>query len=371
MKGCRNPGRLFPAVVFLAQAVSCSREWLAPGSFAPPGAAVPIRSMADPEILAPPLKMAWSLKLTAAPGSAISGVGDVLFVASKDGRVTLVRAADGKSLRTQKIADRMEIACVADPERWITASRWGKRTLQAFRLSDGRAAWREEAGPVESEPLLFSDRLVVGTDDGRAASYDPSAGRRIWQIRLDAPVRGYAGAGNVLLFATERGSLYCLSAESGKPIWRIQLPGNSNADPAIVAGRAFIGTVQGRMLAIGMKQGTLEWNAALEGGIYFPAAADAQAVFAGTSRGIVYSLVPETGTIKWKADGHGVIGTAPVISGDWVYFGTFNRFLVAVDRHTGSEIWKTRLKGRVQTTPLIRGGMLFAGSEENWIYGFK
>ena len=371
MNGRRLRLLLLPAALSLAVGLSCTGERLVPHLLAPEGSGAPFRPVGEDAVLAPPLKMAWSRKLTAAPGRILSRVGGVLFIASKDGRVSLVRAADGKILRSQKIADRIEITCVADRERWVAASRWGKRTLQAFRLSDGRMAWREEAGPVESEPLLSPDRLVLGTDDGRAASFDPSTGRRIWLTNLDSPVRGYAGSGDSLVFTTEKGSLVCLAAADGKPVWRFPLQGNTTADPVIARGKVFVGTVQGSMRAVRMDRGTLVWSTDLEGGIFLSAAADSRAVFVGTSRGNLYALVPETGSIKWKAEGHGVIGTTPVPSGDWLYFGTFNRFLVAVDRHTGIEIWKTRLKGRVQTRPLVCGGMLFVGSEDNWIYGFK
>lgn len=369
---------LVPIVLFLGAAalLACSRVWVLPTVSRSESrtwcwGGDPQRTGQNPESMAPPLELRWLTRLSSVPGAAISAAGGTLFVGTQDGRIVMLRASNGKTEKTIKIDDRVEVTCAVRDSLLVTASRWGKPSLRGFRLLNGARIWKADAGPIESEPLLLRGKIAVGNDRSEAMVFNAATGKRIWRVLLDSPVRGNAAVSpDSVLYTTERGTLFCLSAGDGKMLWKTPLVGTVGCGPVVADGKALIGTERGVFYAIGTTDGKEAWRFRSEGGIFLSAASDGKAAYLGTSQGILYCLDCKTGTERWRFVTGSVIGTTPLISGDWIYFGALDKCLYAVNRKTGREGWRSLLKGRVQTSPVIWNGMLFTGSEQNAVYGF-
>jgi outer membrane protein assembly factor BamB len=129
---------------------------------------------------------AWSLPVAGI--NAPLPVGDVVYVVSKDGELTVVNRASGQVYWTRDLNEsrvRREGGFLG----------FGRRTVR----------------PDWSGPILASNRLVLVNSDGDAVAFDPKTGAEQATVRLGAPAflapAAYNGA---LYILTDKGELVSL-----------------------------------------------------------------------------------------------------------------------------------------------------------------
>lgn len=129
---------------------------------------------------------AWSLPVAGV--NAPLPVGDVVYVVSKDGELTVVNRASGQVYWTRDLNE-------------------GRVRRVGGFLGVGRRTVR----PEWSGPILASNRLVLVNSDGEAVAFDPKTGAQQASVRLGAAAfiapAAYNGA---LYILTDRGELVSL-----------------------------------------------------------------------------------------------------------------------------------------------------------------
>ncbi len=98
----------------------------------------------------------------------------------------------------------------------------------SLELAPPRPAWPAEQGKVRFdasyEPVVAGGRIYAPSMvHDSVTAYDIADGRPLWCFYADAPVRFAPVAhGNRLLFVSDDGYLYCLSADKGELIWKFR-----------------------------------------------------------------------------------------------------------------------------------------------------
>jgi outer membrane protein assembly factor BamB len=134
---------------------------------------------------------------------------------------------------------------------------------------------------ISYEPVVLGRRMFVGSNvNDSVTAYDTRSGKSLWRFYADGPVRfAPAAAKGRVYVCSDDGHLYCLDAETGKSIWKV------NGGPAV---RPIIGN--DRLVS--------SWPA--RGGVVM---ADGIAYFAASiwpSMGIfIHAVDAETGTVIW------------------------------------------------------------------------
>jgi polyvinyl alcohol dehydrogenase (cytochrome) len=154
--------------------------------------------------------------------------------------------------------------------------------------------------------------------------------------------------------------------------WAFGFPGGSQAygQPAIVAGRVFVGSDTGRFYVLDAASGCIQWSFQADGGIRSapsigplkPGAAGRYAVYFGDIKGSVYAVDAAGGELIWKkrVDDHRTarVTGAPKLHDGRLYVPvssveevpaaqptyeccTFRGSVVALDAATGAQLWKT------------------------------
>ncbi len=102
------------------------------------------------------------------------------------------------------------------------------RLVQAWRFDTG------EAGQIQTNPMILGRTLYAYTPTAKVIALDATTGRLKWKfdsgINGTQPARGfayYAGDGRGRLFAGIMNYLYCLDAETGKPVLPLVMAGAS------------------------------------------------------------------------------------------------------------------------------------------------
>jgi polyvinyl alcohol dehydrogenase (cytochrome) len=249
----------------------------------------------------------------------------------------------------------------------------GSMRLQGARLS---GAERRAVAEFITGTTLTGE--VTGAADARCASALPSAA-----TPLGASWNGWGAAVTNTRFQPE--------AEAGlTPAdlprltlkWAFGFPDASSgwAQPAVVAGRVFVGSQNGTVYALDAKSGCVHWTFAADGGVRTaisvgpPDAAGAQStLYFGDTGAIVYALDAATGHARWtrRVDDHRLarITGSPTLHDGRLYvpvssyeeaqgadpqYGccTFRGSIAALDAGSGAVVWKTYL---IPDAPTRRG----------------
>ena len=124
-----------------------------------------------------------------------------------------------------------------------------------------------------------------------------------------------------IFIGSDGGTLYALSAKTGKLLWsRTEAREFWYATPTVAYGRVYVGNTDGTMYVYGAKSGKLLWARPLGSYIYGAAAVADRRVFVGTYDGKFYALDAATGDTKWQIDAKGAVHAAPTVMGGLVYY---------------------------------------------------
>ena len=187
---------------------------------------------------------------------------------------------------------------------------------------------------------------------------------------------------------TERGGVHAVELDSGRKLWEFDVPSSVHGTPAVSGGTVLIPSLRGTLYAVSARTGRLRWKREPEPGTppvnqrsysyYSPAVADGtvywphQTRYGKASRGLLSALDARTGAVKWESPMTGATmsdGT-PAVADGRVYVGneTADR-VIAYDAATGAQLWTAtaRLGGWQDASPTAVGGRVFIGSNNRVI----
>ena len=236
-------------------------------------------------------------------------------------------------------------------------------TLVAIRLRDGSVAWTVER-PTALPPAAGGGTVVVA-EGTTLVALGADSGEPLWSVDLGAalstaPLRG-AGW---LIAALEGGAIVALDGADGRELWRRALGGPVNTPPAFGGRRLFVPIADGRLAALDLPTGELLWEQPLTGSPRQVLPLDA--VFVGTTGNYLYRLSLSSGRVDWRWRTGGDVVGAPVVDEERIYFASLDNILWALDRDSGVQRWRQVLSRRPQAVPGLLGRLvLVSGVSED------
>jgi len=240
-----------------------------------------------------------------------------------------------------------------------------------------KVLWRFQSGAIESSPLLVNGVLYFGSWNHTVYALDvhrdpqqikawPHRRRRfrprlLWTFHADGEVNSSpAYAGGLIYFGTDSGSVYAVSARTGRERWhsgsysRFGRREYFYATPTVAYGRVYIGNTDGTLYAFGARTGHLLWAQHSGSYVYSAAAVWRKRVFIGTYDGKFLAYNAGTGDVIWSRDVPAAVHGAPAVINGLVYFSTCPtcgqhgsrsaksgpRGTYALDARTGRLVWK-------------------------------
>ncbi len=228
-------------------------------------------------------------------------------------------AATGKRLWDFETTSHTESSpCVAAGKVYFGAGDDGLFCLDA---ADGKESWHYPGLHVDANPLVVNGRIYGGSGVGdkfqETALFclDAEKGTEVWRMPTPLPVwamptfdggRLYAalGNGNFLDSADKpAGAVWCLEADTGRPVWKCDVPDGVLGRVAVDAGLVYFGSRDGNCYAADRKEGMIRWKTEMGGPVVAsPALAETgggPALYAAGSDGRVARLDPATGKVAW------------------------------------------------------------------------
>ncbi|MBP1687801.1 MAG: hypothetical protein H6Q33_3944 [Deltaproteobacteria bacterium] len=143
------------------------------------------------------------------------------------------------------------------------------------------------------------------------------------------------------------------------------------AQPVVVGGRVFIGTMEGNAHAINASTGQTLWSAPIPGGTVSSAAVDGTVVVFVTLRGLIIGLDVTNGREVWRYDSGFAITGAPCVESGRVYAANHRGDVVALNTGSGDLLWKTRVGAAVEGDIAADAAAVYVPAENLFVYALS
>ncbi|WP_457443353.1 outer membrane protein assembly factor BamB [Roseateles sp. P5_E4] len=292
---------------------------------------------------------------------SIATPGDRFVVASSDGSVRALAAADGRELWRGDVGAKLSAGIGSDGRFAAVVNRDNELVV----LDNGKVAWKKALPtPVVAAPLVAGERVFTLTLDRQVLAFDALDGRKIWELKRPGEPLTLAKAGVLLaykdtLVVGQGPRLAGVDPVKGQLRWEasVATPRGTNeverlADlvgPAVrqgevICARAF----QSSVGCVNAERGSALWNRVVGGtnGI----GADAQVVVAGDASDRLSAWKLANGDLAWSADQFQRRKLSePVVTAKQVLIGDFEGQIHLIDRDTG----KTRSRLATDGSPVV------------------
>lgn len=227
------------------------------------------------------LKKRWSSKIGDGQGDGFykitpTLIDGVIYVASSDGEVAAINAANGARLWRVEL-ERPLSGGVGYHNRSLYLGGADGSVLQ-LSAEDGAVEWEATvSGEVLAAPVVSDDWVIVQTYDGKLLGFRSGAEEPSWTFTSDVPVLTLRGTSAPILVGGNAiagfgdGKVVAVDVDSGNVSWeaRIGVPqGSSEIDRIVDVDGAmtqqgielFVASYQGRLAALDSRTGRKLWQ---------------------------------------------------------------------------------------------------------------
>lgn len=227
------------------------------------------------------LKKRWSSKIGDGQGDGFykitpTLIDGVIYVASSDGEVAAINAANGARLWRVEL-ERPLSGGVGHHNRSLYLGGADGSVLQ-LSAEDGAVEWEAAvSGEVLAAPVVSDDWVIVQTYDGKLLGFRSGAEEPSWTFTSDVPVLTLRGTSAPILVGGNAiagfgdGKVVAVDVDSGNVSWeaRIGVPqGSSEIDRIVDVDGAmtqqgielFVASYQGRVAALDSRTGRKLWQ---------------------------------------------------------------------------------------------------------------
>ncbi|RKO71799.1 hypothetical protein D7322_10350 [Sphingobacterium puteale] len=273
------------------------------------------------------------------------------FVALLSGLIANMSVASGQQLG--RSADRLNYIAAAEIRSQPT-EKWKFQTQ----------------GQLYASPVVFKDKVIVGSCDSNLYALDKINGKIIWKYKTGGEIRSTVAIDSGLLyFVCSDGLLYALSTETGQKRWTFATNGERKKDawdyfhssPTISEGIVYFGSGDNHIYAINGKTGELSWKFPTGGIVHASPTLTKDRVMIGSFDGYFYCL-EKNGKLRWKFKTvgeryfpKGEIQFHAITADSSVYFGARDFNVYALNVNDGTGYWIYHQPGSWTGVPSLSG----------------
>ena len=310
------------------------------------------------------LKRNWSVNLgdKISEGDAIISpalLGDSIYAASTNGRVTKIEASSGKR-QWQAVLKKEKITAGVSVGGGLVLVATDQGVVYALNQSDGGIAWQAKlSSEILAAPVYGSDIVVARTGDGKVYGLSPFNGEIQWTISRQLPKLTLRGDSKPLIFqgvvftGFSDGTLAALEAKSGRALWDfpISFPRGTNeidrladvdTDPLLVGEFIYVSSYQEITHALNISEQRIAWSVDVSS--FHPLAYDAAYLYISDKQGVVHQVDRGDGRKAWSQEGLRVFSvSAPVSLGPYVLVADGKGLLYVMNKSDGSYAGRHKL----------------------------
>jgi len=330
-----------------------------------------LRTSFSPQRIHPPLGLVWHFE-TAAPITASPCVrGGLVCFGNLAKKLYILDAKSGRRITDFGLKGSVSSSCALKDSLLFVATERGGDQLAAINLKKGNTIWHQLARDVCTSPLVFDDKVAIGTGDGYLLVFSSSRGELIWRFKtaggiITSPAKG----GEKIFCGSGDRHLYALDAESGELLWKFKAGGSISADPTVADSAVFFGSTDSCLYALSVAEGKQLWRLKTGGEVFSSPAVLGGMLFFGSNDRRLYAVEIESGEILWSFETGSLVQAPPLVTEDMVLCPSFDFHLYLLDKETGQLLWKYRTEGMLEAPAVIYDRRVYQASSDGRLYCF-
>lgn len=249
--------------------------------------------------------------------------------------------------------------------------------------------WVTEVGPIISSPIFAQGTIYVSTMTGRIFALDPTEKQIKWHLNIGSPIVSSPLLHNGILVSatydswiketsfTGKNFLLGIDTESGKQIWRYEVPGDIFSSPCLVDDMMIVvGSVNNTVYTLEGYSGNIRWKFNTGGEVWSSPSYNGNQIYIGSDDGFLYCLDMD-GRLLWKTKLNGKIrSSSPCLSFDEsqrpsVLIGTYNGGMYCLNQSTGKIRWSKRITKPIMASPATIKDKVFFATSDKKLYCFQ
>lgn len=322
------------------------------------------------------LKINWNLDTRAASNTAAYRlrpliIGNRAYTIDTSGLIACVDISTGRKLWSYE-TDLPALSGLGGNENLVIATS-GDGDIAAFQIVEKglEPLWKTRASSeIRAIPIVNDDQVFVRSVDGKLQSLALADGSQQWVVSQRVPVLSLTGNSEPLIDTQlvysgfDDGKLIAFDRRSGKVRWEttISIPSGRTEVERLVDldgqflmrdGVIYVASFQGRLAAVVAVNGDVLW--ARDFSSFQSMAIDDNAIYLSADNSDLWSIDRRTGSAFWKQDVlHARKITAPAITNDKLVVADLSGYLHWFDTADGKLVGRIRAtKKRNYVQPLI------------------
>ena len=313
--------------------------------------------------------------------------GETIYAASFNGNVVAINMQSGRKLWSESF----DVAFTAGPtyRNGILVLGTNDGELLALDSMTGDTIWMSEVTSEVLAPVAIKDESIfVRAVDGNLMSYSTIDGSVNWTSTHDVPRLSLRGTSapvvisNAVICGFDDGKVTAYDLTDGSLLWETMLtpPGGrteiekvSDIDaPLVIYGNeVYAGSYQGALAALAIESGNIIWLT--EASLYAGMDVDDDVVFASEANGTIRALSRFTGREVWKKETllHRY-PTAPAIIGDAIVVGDLEGYLHWLNKEDGEMLQRASIgSDKITSSPLVIGDSIYVQTDGGNLFSVK
>ena len=245
----------------------------------------------------------------------------------------------------------------------------GEGVLKAIDMQTGEEEWDFDLkAKTNSSPIINSNRLFIGTDEGLKA-INVNSHETIWDFDCGNVESTPFLYDDVVYFGSDDGHLYGLDKKDGDVVLDKKLDGELKSSPIVVDDSIYIGSTNGKLYSIGTdKDKNWEFTTGDEV-LSSPSYINESVIFASND-GNIYSLDESNGELNWKVDLNNKVISSPTVDehDNSIYIGSDEGNLTCLDSRDGTVKWSHSTGSPVRSTSALKDNLIAFGSNNGYLY---
>lgn len=212
---------------------------------------------------------------------------------------------------------------------------------------------------------------------GYSGSQIPIELQEKWVFKTGAEIKSSPvnSAGKVVITSTD-GLVYCLSAKTGKLLWKYDTKNAIEASATIFDKKVYIGNLSGEVFALDLNTGKKVWTYETDNQImgapnFYTNEDGEKFVLIGSYDYNLYSLNADSGRYVWHYELDNYLNGTPSIADGKALFGGCDGFLHIVDLATGKSEKKHKISTYIAGSPATYSGMTYLGDYDGNFFGIN
>ena len=319
------------------------------------------------------LKQLWTYEAGESIESSAAIVGGTVFVGSQKGELVALSLDNGSVYWKYSTGNPIGESSAAYSNGAVFIGDLGGM-LHAVNARDGKRFWAVKlGGEIKSSPVVYGDRILIGSYDANLYCVSTRDGSVIWKFPTSGPVHSTPGIASGMAFIAGCDEVFrAIRISDGKEVFNVSSGAYTGASPALRSGMAYYGTFGNEVLGVSLAQKQIAWHyehPQRKFPFYSSAAVTATRIVIGGRDKLVHGL-NVNGKPAWTFTTRARVESSPAIAGGRVFVGSNDGRFYVLALTNGAKLWEFNAGAPFSASPAIANGKIVIGSQDGRLYCF-